>query len=129
MTQEHADLPRSAHPIRHAVRMALALLAVTAFGLPVAPHQAYAQTAPATSVLMVDVPLTGLQDWIAVRNALASLGDGVGARVEALSSQGAIVSFVWTGDAITLDGALSRVGYRLDRTATQSGRPTLRSTR
>ncbi|MCU0883122.1 MAG: hypothetical protein MUF14_10705 [Hyphomonadaceae bacterium] len=119
---------RALHPARLLRATGLALLVLTGCNLPAVTFPASAQTA-APATLMVDVPLAGLQDWIAVRNALASLGDGVGARVEALSTQGAIVSFVWPGDAGTLDAALARVGYRLDRAATPTGRPVLRTTR
>lgn len=122
-------MPRPAqHPARFIRAAGLTLLMLAGQNLPVMALQASAQTA-ASATVMVDVPLSGLQDWIAVRNALASLGDGVGARVEALSSQGAIVSFVWSGDSGTLDAALARVGYRLDRAATPTGRPVLRTAR
>lgn len=129
------NLPRSksrsafaeAFCLAAAIAALVAPIALTAG--PAAAQTSPTQAPPAQATLMVDVPLNGLADWLAVRNALAGLSDGVSARIEALSSQGAIVSFVWTGNQSVLDNALLRVGYRLDAASPATRRQVLRSAR
>jgi hypothetical protein len=125
--------PKPLSAFAEAICVAAAIAALVA-PIALTAGQAAAQAAPAgaasaQATLMVDVPLNGLADWLAVRNALAGLSDGVSARIEALSSQGAIVSFVWTGNQSVLDNALLRVGYRLDAASPVTRRQVLRSAR
>lgn len=71
------------------------------------------QDGAAGTELRAAVPLSGLEDWVAVQGALERLDAGVTARVLGLTTQGADVALTFPGDVARARAALERVGLTL----------------
>lgn len=90
----------------------LALSALAAPVLVTAPARAQGANAPASQIrVTVDIPFQGLAQWVQVRAMLDRLPDGVSATVDAISSGGAVVTFMGRSDRAALVAGVQRAGF------------------
>lgn len=97
---------------RSGTALILALAAVAAPALIHGPAGAQVAGAPAAQIrVTVDLPFQGLAQWVQVRAMLDRLPDGVTATVDAVSSGGAVVTFVGRADRASLVAGVQRAGF------------------
>lgn len=98
---------------RRGTALILALAAAAAPVLVHGPAGAQGTSAPASQVrVTVDLPFQGLAQWVQVRAMLDRLPDGVSATVDAVSSGGAVITFVGRADRADLVAGVQRAGFQ-----------------